>query len=849
MSGPSLTPERREQIEALFEAALDRAPEDRSSFLLSACAGDPDLHLEVSALLEAHDLPGGILESDPRRMVTRDPMALAAGEKVGPYEVVREIGRGGMAAVYLAEDDRHARRLALKVLHPGLAAFFGHERFRREIRLAARLHHPHILPLHDSGESDGRLWYTMPYVDGESLRDRLRREGRLSVTEAVRIGRQVADALDYAHRQGVIHRDVKPENLLLTRDGEVLVADFGIGRVFDASSPEATLTRSGMLIGTPAYMSPEQALGNQKLDGRTDIYSLGCVLFEMLIGVPPFVGDTAQRSISGHINEPVPAARRLRGEVPVALDVALRRALAKKPQDRFDTARQFGEALPVGVADTKNRARLVLAAVLAIVAAGTVYLVSRDGDGAAMAPSRPVAAAPAEMSLAVLPLTNLSGDSSDEYFSSGMADELTAALARVPGLRVAARSSASAMGDRRDLDARALARRLNVGHLLEGTIRRRGDSLRMSMALVDARSGLTLWTDTYERAAGEVFDLQDEIARKVTSSLQATLPAPVAVARPTVLRAHDDYLRGRHALAGFSETDFRRAIAQFRLAIAADSNYAPAWSGLAAAWTSLADDYLPPREAYPKAKAAALHALRLDSTLADAHAALGGVLLWYDWDFDGAKRSLERAIALDPNASLAFYYYGHLLGALGEIDSALTVAERAALLDPLSGVTAENVAYLQEVRGHPDLALSACDPDDFVGSARDLVALCRARALLAAGQPSDAILLLERHEGARADLAERTRFGVYRALGRDREAREVLARLEARAAQRYVKPEIIAQLHAALGDREPAFRWLRRAYESRAGGMIFLNTSRWWAPIRDDAQFREMVNRVYRSKD
>jgi eukaryotic-like serine/threonine-protein kinase len=210
MSGPSLSPERRRQIEEIFEAALDRPAEERPAFLLDACDGDLDLHAEVSALLGAHDLPGGILESDPRRMVAGDAMTLSPGQKVASYEVVREIGRGGMAAVYLAEDDRNGRRLALKVLHPGLGAFFGHERFRREIRLAARLHHPHILPLHDSGESQGQLWYTMPYVDGESLRDRLRREGRLPVAEAVRIARQVADALDYAHREGVIHRDVKP---------------------------------------------------------------------------------------------------------------------------------------------------------------------------------------------------------------------------------------------------------------------------------------------------------------------------------------------------------------------------------------------------------------------------------------------------------------------------------------------------------------------------------------------------------------------------------------------------------------------------------------------------------------
>ncbi|MBA3257967.1 MAG: protein kinase [Gemmatimonadales bacterium] len=839
MSGPQLTPERRSRIEELFEAALDLAAEGRAEFLTEACAGDAELRAEVSALLEAHARPEGVLEADPRRLMSTDPVALAPGERVGHYEVVREIGRGGMAAVYLANDERHDRRLALKVLHPGLAALFGQERFKREIRFAARLHHPHILPLHDSGEAGGRLWYTMPYVDGESLRERLRREGRLEVAEAVRIACEVADALDYAHREGVIHRDVKPENLLLTRDGEVLVADFGIGRVYDASTPDTTLTHTGMLIGTPAYMSPEQALGARGLDGRTDVYSLGCVLYEMLAGQPPYVAPTPQGAIAGHIGEPVPSVRRHRPEVPPALESALRRALAKRPEERFETARRFGDALPAGAARAARPAHVAALALLVAAAMGTVYLLPRG-----RAESGVEAPAPGEMSLAVLPLTNLSGDREDEYFSSGMSGELTAALAGVPGLRVAARTSAFAMRGRRDLDARAMAERLNVGHLLEGSIRRVGDSLRVSIALVDAASGFMLWTESYERAAGELFDLQDEIARKVTGSLQATLPPPAPVARPAVLRAHDDYLRGRHALAGSSEEDPRYAVERFRRAIAADTSYAPAWSGLAGAWTLLADDYLAPHESYPEARTAALHALRLDSTLAEAHAALGGVLLWFEWDFPAARVSLERAIALDPNAALAFYYYGHLLGALGQIDSALVLAERATVLDPLSGTMVENVAYLQEVRGHPDLAVGVCDPERFVGSARELVALCRARALLAAGQPAEALRLLDRHESARADLAERTRFGVYLALGRSAEAREVLGRLEDRAMTKYVKPEIIAQLHAALGDDDAAFHWLERAYQARAGGMVFLATSRWWDPIRGDPRFRELVRRV-----
>ncbi len=844
MPSSSLNPERRRLIETLFEAALDLAPEDRPGYLVQACGGDAELHSEVAALLGAHGRPQGILESDPKRFAGGDPVALAPGERVGRYEIIREIGRGGMAAVYLAEDERHDRRLALKLLHPGLAALLGRERFRREIRLAARLHHPHILPLHDSGEAGASLWYTMPYVDGESLRDRLRREGRLSVAEAVRIACEVADALDYAHRQGVIHRDVKPENLLLTRDGDVLVADFGIGRVFDASTPEATLTSTGVLVGTPAYMSPEQARGTSGLDGRTDIYGLGCVFYEMLAGEPPYPAPTAQRAIYGHLNERVPAVRRFRPDAPPRVDVALRRALAKDPGERFSTARELAEALEGA---HRNRAipRRTLAAfgLLSVVAlGGGALLLQGRGEPAPPVPL-PAAAPPAELSVAVLPLTNLGGDTADGYLSTGIAGELADILVRVPGLRVTARNSAAAMGERRDLDTRRIADRLGVSHLLEGTVRRSGDSLRLGITLVNAATGLTLWTDSYARAAGEFFDPGQEIARRVAATLRSTLP-PAPVMRPTVVQAHHDYLRARHEVRQQGEAGLRRGIELFERAIAADSGYAAAWSGLAAAWALLAHDYVRPRDAYPMAKTAALHALRLDSTLAEAHAVLGGALLWHDWDLPAAGRELRQAIALDRNASTALYAYGHALGAVGLLDSAMALAQRAALLDPLSGAMAENVGFVLEMRGEATRALEVCDPDRFPIPGRELVVICRARAYLAMGRAGDALRLLDRHPGVRTDLAERTRFGVYQALGRAPDARSVLAGLEARAATRYVKPEVIAQIHAALGQREAAFRWLERAHDSRSGGMIYLTASRWWDPIRDDPRFREMVERV-----
>jgi eukaryotic-like serine/threonine-protein kinase len=342
-----LSPERRREIERLFEAAIERPADQRDAFLAAACGEDAELHEEVVMLLNAHAVPEGILERDPVAALGPPARGLAPGDPVGQYTIVREIGRGGMAVVYLVEGPEGPA--AIKLLHPGLTALLGRERFRREIRLASTLRHPGILPLFESGEGDRGLWYSMPYVVGGTLRVRLRREQRLPVPDAVRLAREVAIALEYAHRRGVIHRDIKPENLLLEADGAVRVGDFGIGRMFDGSALEETLTRSGVLIGTPAYMSPEQALSERTLDGRTDVYGLGCVLFEMLTGAPPYPATSPQAAIARHLKDPVPSIRRAVPEVPAALEAVVAQSLAKSPTERHATAASFAAALAAAV--------------------------------------------------------------------------------------------------------------------------------------------------------------------------------------------------------------------------------------------------------------------------------------------------------------------------------------------------------------------------------------------------------------------------------------------------------------------------------------------------------------------
>ena len=472
----------------------------------------------------------------------REPLPL--GEALRErYLVERELGQGGMATVYLARDLKQERLVALKVLHPEIAATLGPERFLREIRLASRLQHPHILPVFDSGEAAGKVWYVMPYVEGESLRDRLRREIQLSMDEALRTALQVASALDYAHRHGVVHRDIKPENILLA-DEQALVADFGVARALGASAGER-LTETGVVLGTPSYMSPEQASGTSQVDGRSDIYSLGCVLYEMLAGEPPYTGPTPQLVLAKRVLGHVPSIRRVRPTIPSAIEALITRTLAQVPADRFASAAVLAAALDhleageraaepgehnTGATPEGRRRlapRAALAALVMLLLAGAGYeatgrpshlRASIGGDtGLELRATRQLVTSRAR-SVAVLPLATIGGDSSIGDFSDGLTDELASALGKIPELRVASRSSAFAL-EGQALGAREVGQRLHVDAVLEGRVRRAGSKLRVTAQLVDARDGLALWSETYERDVEDVFRTQDDIAQAVLGAI------------------------------------------------------------------------------------------------------------------------------------------------------------------------------------------------------------------------------------------------------------------------------------------------------------------------------------------
>ena len=634
---------------------------------------------------------------------------------VDRYRLERELGHGGMATVFLATDLRHKRSVALKVLHPELAQTLGPERFQREIETAARLQHPHILTVHDSGDAGGHLWFTMPFVEGESLRDRLRRERQLSVEEALRITREAAQALQYAHDHGVIHRDIKPENLLLTPDGNTLVADFGIAR--GVATAEDGLTSTGMIIGTPAYMSPEQGAGDRHLDARSDIYSLGCVLYEMLAGEPPFTAPTLQALIVKRLSGPAPNVSQARPSVPEQVGQAVCKALAPVAADRFPSAAEFARALqvahtgsgsspavlPPALAGGKGGRRFPVAAT----ALGLGILI---GLGVLFAWRRthPEADASGGKVLAVLPFENL-GDSSQAYFADGVGDEVRGKLSQLEGLAVIARASSNEYR-RTTKPPQQIARELNAEYLLMGTVRWEkhpdGTSrVRVSPELVQVKPGAAptmKWQQAFDAALTDVFQVQGDIAGQVAQALNVALGDSVKhelAAKPTQdLRAYDAFLRGEAASQGMSTLDppsLRQAMAAYERAVALDSSFALAWAQLARARATLYGlGRVTPAEA-EAARHAAERALSLAPTRPEGHQALAAYYTYVP------PRNYPRAYVEDSTALALAPGDPGLLGAVGWVElylgrweAARGHLEQAARLDPRSGTAADQLGQL-----------------------------------------------------------------------------------------------------------------------------------------------------------
>ena len=725
------------------------------------------------------------------------------------YRIERELGGGGMATVYLAHDIRHDRDVALKVLRHDIAQTVGAERFLREIRLAAKLNHPNILALFDSGDADGALFYVMPSAEGQSLRDRLNTTPKLPIDEAVRIATEVAGALDYAHRNGVVHRDIKPENIML-QDGHAMVADFGIGKAMSDVAGD-TLTQVGMSVGTPAYMSPEQAVG-EAVDGRSDIYSLGCMLYEMLVGEQPFTGPTVQAVIAKRFVQTPVEVTALREGVPRPVALAVQRAMARTPVDRYETAGALISAMRAAAS---------------------------AGDGSALRAS--------PQSIAVLPLDNLSADKENEYFGDGIAEDIINALTQIDGLHVAARTSSFSFKGKQESLA-VIGEKLNVATVLQGSVRKSGNRLRISAQLVSVADGFHLWSERYDRDLTDMFVVQDEIAGAIAAKLQLTFVTPAEpAAKLTSVQAkgYEWVARGRTLLSqrGRAALEAREC---FERAIAIDPLNAAAYAGLGDTIRVLIQyGYCSATDGVPLAKAALTRALEIEPELAFAMASMATIALNYDRDPARSFELLERALQIDPRLHEFRVLYATFLLIILRRDDVRGLAEldRAVREDPLSGLCASIRAVGLSISGHHEEAKAEAiravglDPQAFVAHAMGTWAHAWADDTEGALAFADrGMQSFGRHPWILMILP-----GVYMQRGDQRRAEAVFTELTARAETSYVSQFSLAVAALGLGLIDEGVEYALKSAELTDAVAPIWARSRLADLIRDHPKYPQLL--------
>jgi len=761
--------------------------------------------------------------------------SLEAGSVLSYYRVLSMLGSGGMGEVYLAEDTRLERRVALKVLHAENARDGDRlRRFEQEARVASSLNHPNILTVHEIGHVGDVRFLATEVVDGETLRDRVAR-GPLPLQDAVEIALQVGSALDAAHRAGIIHRDIKPENVMIRPDGIVKVLDFGLAKLIEAApvDPSAdadlrTVTRAGMVLGTVAYMSPEQARGAE-LDTRSDLFSLGVVLYEMLTGRQPFTGETVSHVIVAILEqEPAPPSHPGR-DTPAEIDRILRRTMEKEPDARYPTAKELQIDLDRLKRDLDSPA-----------------------DPAAPTPVAPPPVAPARggHTIAVLPFANLSAAPDNEYFCDGLAEEMLNALTKIDGLTVAARTSAFSFKGK-NVNTSQIGRALGVELLLQGSVRTSGKRMRIAVQLVNAANGYQVWSERYDRELRDIFDVQDEITLAVVGALELKLLAAeraAALERGTAnAEAYRLYLKGRFCWNKRTAGSLSQAVELYEQAIEQEPDYALAHAGLAESyvlysWLGVS----PPRQHMPRARAAALRALAIDPSLAEAHAALGVYESFFAWDQSAGERELRRAIELDPKYATAHHWLGNIpLLAMGRFDESIAAIRRAAELEPLSPIIGSDLGVtLLYARRYGEAVAQfretlALDPRFYVARYH------LGETLHAQGDYDAAIVEYEgalQHEDDPWVTALLARS--LAATDRREEAAKLRDRLESEAPRRYVPNVALAVAHGALGGRDAAFDWFEKDVAERSLYPPFYAVDPVFDDVRHEGRFAELVRRI-----
>jgi serine/threonine-protein kinase len=755
--------------------------------------------------------------------------------------IERELGAGGMATVYLAHDIRHRRQVAIKVLRPELAAALGPERFLREIETTANLRHPHILPLYDSGEADGFLFYVMPLVEGESLRGRLDRVKQLPIDEALGIAREVADALGYAHSRGIIHRDIKPENILL-EGGHAVVADFGIARAVSAAGAEK-LTRTGMSVGTPSYLSPEQSAGEESIDGRSDLYALGCVLYEMLGGQPPFTGPTVESVVHQHLMiEPAPITN-LRPTVPVEVAGALARTLAKNPADRFNPAAQFVQALstplphPAAAATRRSSPRRLLIAAGAVAAVAAAWFGDRTllGDRRTATIER----------IAVLPMDNQTGDSAQTFFADGITRELIGVLTDA-GVRVLGHRAVAGYRNT-TLSASDIAKALGVDSIVTGAVLQAGVQVQVAAELTDPSSGENLWARTFSRPARDVIALQHEMAGEIARGIRARLTPEqertLRESRPVNPRAYAQYLLGTEQANLRTPDGFRKSVDYLGRSLALDSTFAPAWAMLAVTnAVAIFFQNIPYDSGRVAIDRASARALSLDDRLGDPLIASGMLHFLVDWDFARAAEEFRLGMERKPTA-LAQGLSSWFSWAMGRWDEAIAAATRLIDLEPTTAQWHSDVGWDHWSAGRLDTARAF--------AARAIVldsAFYEPYHMLAWIEATEGNIPAARRALARArELAggdfwlRQTAEGFILARSGDLAgARQVLRAMEGdpRLAQRAIL------LHA-VGDVDGMYVLFGRAIEARdPDTMWILNSYPVLRPLRREPRYQQLLERM-----
>jgi serine/threonine-protein kinase len=742
---------------------------------------------------------------------------------LGPsFAIERELGGGGMSHVFLVADAALSRRIVVKVLPPNPNAKVDAERFAREIRIAASLQHPCIVPVLTAGILDDLPYYTMPFVAGESLRAKLNTGQLLPVARAVRVVRDVASAIAHAHEHGVAHRDLKPDNVLLS-SGYAVVTDFGIAKAVSSSREEVDpeLTSRGMTVGTPAYMAPEQASADPAADHRVDLYALGIMAYETLTGHRPFTGRTAQELLVAHITRaPTPITDR-RLDLPPGLSDLVMRCLAKSADDRPSATE---------VVD-------ILDGVASAVGHGTTT------------PSASAPTAAALPSIAVLPFVNLTGTPDNDYLADGIAEEILNALARLRTMHVAARSSSFAFRGS-SIDLKAVGERLGVRAVLEGSVRRSGDRLRVTVQLADVSTGFQLWSERYDRQVADVFDVEDEIASAVVDTLKVTLlkapGAPLAPRHTTRMDAYELYLRGRHAWTNVGAS-IERALGHFEAALEIDPDFALAHAGVADMFIIAGIfELMPPAEAFPLARVAAERARSLDESLSEAHASLGAISLFHDWDFPAARAALERSIALNPSNAGAYGWLAMYHTFRGDHDSALEWARRAVQVDPLAATAAYTELFTLYTARRFEEAVACAERVLSLNPAYGEGYRCLGACLLALGRNGPALDALrqavkvgEAYAWAVATLASALAY-----LGDTDEAERLLADLETRATDEWISPMSRGVVYAALGRTADALSTLEQSIEERDPWVVGIAVEPAWDSLRGTPPFEALIAKI-----